>query len=52
MNIRTFLQAKAYFGDFDIDLDTDKKRVDVIVPIPSIGVRYMYAPHFRWSLTA
>lgn len=52
MDIKTYLQAKAYFGDIDFELDTDKKRVDVIAPIPSIGARYTYAPHFKWSMAA
>lgn len=54
MNINTFLQGKAFIGDmnFEYQLDTEKRRLDIIAPIPSLGVRYIYAPHYRWSMSA
>ncbi len=52
LNIETFIQAKAYLGDLDFELDNGKRRINVLAPIPSIGFRYLYAPHIRWSLSA
>lgn len=52
MNIKTFIQGKTYFGDLDIVLDTDKRKIDVIAPVPNIGFSYLYAPHIRWDLSA
>jgi len=52
LDIGTFIQAKAYLGDSDFELDTDRKRANAIAPIPGLGLRYLYAPHIKWSLSA
>ena len=52
LDIGTFIQTKAYLGDSDFELDTDRKRANAIAPIPGLGLRYLYAPHIRWSLSA
>lgn len=52
MNISTFAQAKAYLGGTDYVLDTNKKKIDVLAPVPNIGFRYIYAPNLKWSFKA
>jgi hypothetical protein len=52
MNINTFAQAKAFLGGTDFELDTNRKKIDVIAPVPNIGFRYIYAPNLRWSFKA
>ena len=52
MKINTFAQARAFLGDTDLVLDTNRKKIDVIAPVPNIGFRYIYAPNLRWSFKA
>lgn len=52
MNISSFAVATGYIGGVDLELDTDKKSVDAIAPVPNIGFRYMYAPNSRWGFEA
>lgn len=52
MNIRTFVQAVAYLGPSDFELDLTKKNINVLAPVPNIGVRYLYAPTTRWAFSA
>ena len=51
MNVHTFIQAKAYLGNQFFVLDTDRKNIDVLAPVPNIGFRYLYAPNLRWLLS-
>jgi len=52
MNINTFVQGKAYLQDLDYQLDTEKKKLHVLAPIPNIGFRYIYAPNVRLAMSA
>lgn len=52
MNIRTYVQGKAFLGDIDFSLDTEKKSIDVLAPVPNIGLRYLYTPFNRLALAA
>ncbi|MGI9533305.1 hypothetical protein [Lutimonas sp.] len=52
MNIRTYLQAVAYLGPSDIELDLTKKEINFLAPVPNIGFRYLYAPTTRWAFSA
>lgn len=52
MNVKTYIQASGYLGDLDLIIDSDKKNIDVIAPVPNIGIKYLYTPNHRWALTA
>ncbi len=52
LNIKTYVQASAYLGDLDLIIDSDKKKLDVLAPVPNIGIRYLYTPSSRWAITA
>ena len=52
LNIHSFIQATGYIGGIEIELDTDKKKIDAIAPVPNIGLGYLYAPNLRWSFAA
>lgn len=51
LNVNTFVQASAYLGDLDLVIDSDKKKIDVLAPVPNIGIRYLYAPNRRWAFS-
>lgn len=52
MNIRTYVQAVAFVGNTDVELDLTKKDIDVIAPVPNVGARYLWTPTMHWSLGA
>ena len=52
MNISSFAQATGYVGDIDIELDTNKRKVEALAPVPNIGFHYLYAPNLRWAIKA
>lgn len=52
MNIHTFAVATAYIGGIDFELETDKKKIDALAPVPNIGFSYLYAPNLRWGFEA
>ncbi len=52
MNINTFVQAKAYLQESFYELDTERKKFDVLAPVPNIGLRYLYTPNLRLALVA
>jgi hypothetical protein len=52
MNINTYVQATGYFDNTDLIIDSEKKNIDVLAPVPNIGMRYLFAPNLRWAFTA
>lgn len=52
MNINSFVQASAFVGENFFAFDPKLKRAKVLAPVPNIGLRYVYAPHYRWSFAA
>ena len=52
LNIHSFIQATGYIGDIDFELDSSKKKIDAVAPVPNIGIHYLYAPHWRWDFEA
>lgn len=51
MNVHTFIEPKAYLGSQFYVLDTKRRNIDVIAPVPNIGFRYLFAPNLRWLLS-
>jgi hypothetical protein len=52
MDIKSFIEGKAYLGDDVGEFDLDKRSVSAIAPVPNLGLWYFYAPHYKWAVTA
>lgn len=52
MDIKSFIEGKAYVGDDVEDFDLDRKSVSATAPVPNLGLWYFYAPHYKWAFTA
>lgn len=52
LNIKTYVQASGSLGDLDLIIESDKKNIGVLAPVPNVGLRYLFAPNLRWAFTA
>lgn len=56
LDINSYVQAIAYVGEQDVDLDIaynyDKHPVELIAPVPNIGIKFLYTPTEKWGIGA
>lgn len=56
MGIDSYVQALANVGELDLDKDIslnyDKHPVNLIAPVPNIGIKFLYTPTEKWGIGA
>lgn len=56
LDINSYVQAISYIGERDIDVhlthDYDEHPVELIAPVPNIGIKFLYTPTAKWGIGA
>lgn len=54
LDIYSQIQALGYAGDvnFEVEKDFDLKRVNLLAPVPNVGLKFLYTPSKKWGIGA
>lgn len=56
LDINSYVQAVSYIGEREVDVhvthDYNEHPVELIAPVPNIGIKFLYTPTARWGIGA